>query len=91
MQQPHVYSKLGGSYITTMQAQNDGNFSVCSLHLVPHIYLKNHFNERLNDKVYDTFKEIFGNINVDGIKEALPKFSVYNDTILNLNCRKKIT
>ena len=35
----------------------------------------------LNDKVYDTFKELFGNINVDSIKEALPKISVYNDII----------
>ena len=32
-------------------------------------------------RVYDTFKELFHNINVDSIKEALPKISVYNDII----------
>ena len=31
--------------------------------------------------MYDTFKELFGNINVDSIKEALLKISVYNDII----------
>ena len=77
MQQPHMDSKLGGSYITTTQAQNTGNVSLCSLDLVAHEYLKHHFNERLNDKVYGTFKELFNNINTDSIKEALPKVSVY--------------
>ena len=28
-----------------------------------------------------TFKELFGNINTDSIKEALPKVSVYNNII----------
>ena len=79
MQQPHVDSKLGGSYITTTQAQDNGNVSVCSLDSVAHEYLKNNSSERLNDKVYDTFKELFGNINVDSIKEDLPKISVFND------------
>ena len=31
--------------------------------------------------MYDTFKELFGNINVDSIKEVLPKISVYDDII----------
>ena len=30
---------------------------------------------------YTTFKELFGSINVDSLKEALPKVSIYNDTI----------
>ena len=29
--------------------------------------------------MYDTFKELFGTINTDSIKEALPKASVYNN------------
>ena len=48
---------------------------------VAYEYLKNYFNERLNDKVYDTFKELFVNSNTDSIKEALPKVSVYNNII----------
>ena len=32
-------------------------------------------------KVVNTFKELFGNINKDSIKEVLPKVSVYNNII----------
>ena len=64
-----------------MQTQNEGDVSLCSLDSVAQKYLKKHFNERLNDKVYDTFKELFGNINTDSIKEALHKVSVYNSII----------
>ena len=35
----------------------------------------------MDDKVYSTFKELFGNIKVDSIKEALPKINVYNKII----------
>ena len=52
-----------------------------SLDAAMHEYLKNHFNELLNDKVYNTFKELFGSINIDSMKETLPKVSIYNDTI----------
>ena len=62
-QQPSVDSQLGRSYITTRQIQNDANIFVCSLDSEAHEYLKNHFNERLNDKMYSTSKELFGNIN----------------------------
>ena len=31
--------------------------------------------------MYSTFKGLFSNINVDSIKEALPKISVYSDII----------
>ena len=68
MQQAGVDSQLEGSYITTKQTQNEGNVSLCSLESVVYEYLKNHFNKRLNDKVYDTFKVLFGNINTDSIK-----------------------
>ena len=43
--------------------------------------MKNHFNENLNDNVYNAFKELFASINVDSLKETLPKVSIYNDTI----------
>ena len=58
MQPPMVDSQLGGSYITNMQEHHDGsNVSICSLDLEAHENLKSHFNERLNDRVYSTFKE----------------------------------
>ena len=46
-----------------------------------HEYLKNHFNELLNDKVYNTFKDLFKSINIESMKEALPRVSIYNDKI----------
>ena len=49
------------------------SISISSLDLVTHGYLKNHFNEQLNDKVCNTFKELFGGINIDSMKEALLK------------------
>ena len=52
-----------------------------SFNLVTHEYLKNHFNELLNNKVYDKFKKLFGNINIDSMKEVLPKVNIYNETI----------
>ena len=61
---------------------NDGsNVSTCSLDLEAHENLKSHFNERLNDRVYSTFKELFSKVNVDSIKEVLPQIKVYNNTI----------
>ena len=81
--QPSVDNQLGGSYITETQVQNDiCHISVCSLDLEVHKYLKDHFNECLKDKVYTTFRELFGSINVDSMKEALPKVSIYNHTIV---------
>ena len=82
MQLQMVDSQLGGSYITNAQVHNDGsNVSICCLDLKAHKNLKSHFNERLNDKVYSTFKELFSNINTDSTKEVLCKMRVYNNTI----------
>ena len=81
MQQPGVDSQLGGCHITNVQTENVGSVSPYSLDSVAHEYLKNHFNKRLNNKVVKTFKELFGNINTDSIKEVLPKVCVYNNII----------
>ena len=79
VQQPIGNSQFGGSYITDTQAHHDGsNMSFCSLDSEAHENLKSHFNERLNNKVYSMFKELFSNVNVDSIKEVLPKISIYN-------------
>ena len=82
VRKPSVDNQLGCSYIMEKQVQNDScQVSVCSLDSEAREILKNHFNEHLNDKVYTTFKELFGSINVDSIKETLPKVSIYNNTI----------
>ena len=76
MGQPSVDNQLGGSYIMETQVQNDScQISICSLHSGVQEYLINHFNECLNHKVYNKFKELFWSINVDNIKEALLKLA----------------
>ena len=43
-----------------MQVENVScHTSISSLDSVTHKYLKNHFNELLNDKVYNTFRVIW--------------------------------
>ena len=83
--QPNVDNQLGGSYIMEAQVMQVENVScltsISSSHSVAHEYLKNHFNVLLNDKVYNTFKELFGNINMHSMEEAIPKVSIYNDKI----------
>ena len=69
VQPPMVDSQLGGSYITNTHVHNHGsNVSIYSLDSEAHENLKSHFNEKLNDKVYSTFK-LFSNVNVDSIKD----------------------
>ena len=59
------------------------NNSISSSDWITQEYLKNHFNKWLNDKVYNTFKELFEGINIDSMKEVLPKVSIYNSIIAN--------
>ena len=79
-------NKLGGSYIMegqVTQVENVScNTSISNADVVMQEYLKNHFNKWLNDKVYNTFKELFEGINIDSMKEALPKVSIYNNFIV---------
>ena len=89
-------SQLGGSYITNVQVHNDGsNVFICSLDSEAHENLKSHFNKGFNDKVYNMFKELFSIINIDSIKEVLPKIKEYNDTIAryveNINLKYGVT
>ena len=46
-----------------------------------HEHLTNHFNEQLNVKILDTFKDLFSNVNVDSIQETYLKIGVYNKII----------
>ena len=36
----------------------------------------------LNDKIYNTYKDLFCNINIDSIQETCPKISIYNNIIM---------
>ena len=79
------WQKLGGSYITDTQLTQvenvRSNTFISNSDAIMQEYLKNHFNEQLNDKVYSTFKELFERINIDSMKVALLKVSIYNSTI----------
>ena len=46
-----------------------------------HEHLTNHFNEQLNVKILDIFKDLFSNVNVDSIQETYPNINVYNKII----------
>ena len=65
MQSTIVESQLGASYInihSQQLAHDNTNISVCSSDSNAQENLKSHFNERLKDKNYTTFKELFSNI-----------------------------
>ena len=47
-----------------------------------HEHLTNHFNEKLNVKIFYMFTDLFSNVNVDSIQETYPKISVYNKIII---------
>ena len=82
MQLPMVDSQLGGSYLRNAQIHNNSsNVSIYILDSEAQDNLKTHFNEWLNDKIYSTFKELFDHVNLDSIKEVLPKTDTYNTTI----------
>ena len=60
IQSPTTESQLGASHINSQSQQvvnDNSNISVCSLDSEAQQNLKSLFNERLNDKVYTTFKE----------------------------------
>ena len=44
-------------------------------------HLKNHFSKCLNDKIYNTFKDLFSNVNIESIQETYLKSNIYNNTI----------
>ena len=75
-------SQLEASCINILQVHQDStNMSVCSSDSDAHENLKSHFNYRLSDKVNTTFKELFGNVNNNSVREILPKINEYNNEI----------
>ena len=68
MQSPTAESHLGASYINNQSqqvTQENSNISVCSTDSEVQENLKSLLHERLNNKVYTTFKELFSNTNID--------------------------
>ena len=69
--------QLGESY--TGDVQHNGKyvpFHCTDAHECQH--LTNNFIKHLSDKVYNTFRDHFSNINLDSIQETYPKINVYN-------------
>ena len=53
----------------------------CAVQTHVHRKILNLLNEKLNDKIYSTFKETFSNTNLDSVSELSPKFHSYNKEI----------
>ena len=68
-------SQLGVSYLNNcvFQVIQNTNVSMSSTDSYTQEYLKSLPNEKLNDKIYSTFKEMFSNTNLDSVGESLPK------------------
>ena len=64
---PMAESQLGGSYINNPQVHDSSNVSVCSSDSNVQENLKSHFNNRLSDKIYNTFRELFSNVDIDSV------------------------
>ena len=58
---------------------NHGPFHCTNVMACEH--LTNNFNKCLSNKVYNTFKDLFSNINIDSVQETCPKISIYNNII----------
>ena len=67
-------SQLVASYINNYAHQTTpgNNISMCSLDSFAQENLKSVLTERLNDKIYNTFKESFSSITLDSISKTLP-------------------
>ena len=67
MEELNPNNDLGESYVLICT-----NVEVHDEHLI------NHFNEKLTVKIFDTFTDLFSNINIDSIQETYLKTSIYN-------------
>ena len=71
---------LGKSYV--VEVQHGGKHILLNhTDVEDHEHLTNHFNEKLNTKIFETFTELFSHANVDSIQETCPKINVYSKVI----------
>ena len=69
--------QLGESYVADVQ-HNSKHIPFCCTDADECKHFTNHLNECLSDKVYNTFKDLCINVNVDSIFETYSKIGVYN-------------
>ena len=80
MEEPSPSNELGQSYVADVQ-HSGKHIPLHCPDVEGHEHLTNHFNEQLNIKIFDTFKDLFSNVNVDRNQETFPKFGIYNKII----------
>ena len=73
-------SQLGASYLNNCihWVIPNTNVFMCSSDLYAQENLKTLLNEKLNDKVYSTFKEMFRKTNLDSLSKLSSKVQSYN-------------
>ena len=78
-------SQLGASYLNNHihQIVQNSSISMCSSDSYAHKNLICLLDEKLNDEIYNTFKETFSNTNLDSVSELSPKVQSYNNEIAN--------
>ena len=74
-EEPSQNNELGESYVAEVK-WNGKHIPLLCTNMEEHEHLTNHFNKQLNAKIFNTFKDIFSNINIDSIQETYPKISV---------------
>ena len=80
LEEPSPNNMLRESYVAEVQ-QNGKHIPLPCTDGEEHEHLTNHFNEQLNMKILDTFKDLFSNVNINSIQTKYPKVSVYNKII----------
>ena len=67
--EPSPHNNLEESYVAEVQRIGKHIPSV-STDVEEHEHITNHFNKKLNEKVFDTFTGLFSNRNIDSIQET---------------------
>ena len=81
MEEPSPSNELGESYVADIQ-QGGKHIPLHCNDVGEHEHLTNHFNEQLNPKIFNTFKDLFSNVNANSIQETYLKISIYNKIIM---------
>ena len=79
--EPSTDNQLGESYVVDVQ-HNGKHIPFHCTDAEECKHLTNHFIECLSDKIYNTFKDLFSNVNLNSSQETYPKISIYNKIIM---------
>ena len=80
MKDPSISNQLGESYVAFIQ-QSRKHIPLHCTDVEAQEHLTNYLNEQLNAKIFNTFKDLFSNVNLDSIQEIYPKISIYSKII----------